>query len=72
MDWLLLLIVVTTSAPAALKNHCRRAKTEKNGGFLDTQETSGKVATCITKKIADISMTKVVKSEEMEPGTEKE
>ena len=40
--------------------------------MLDIQETSGKVATCITKKIADISMTKVVKSEEMEPGTEKE
>ena len=62
---------MTTRAPVALNNPCRRARTEKNGGLLYIQETRGKVATCITKKIADISMVKVVKSEEMELGTEK-
>ena len=56
---------MTTGVPAALKNPGRRVRTEKNGGLLDIQETSGKVATCITKNC------RYFKSEEMEPGTQK-
>ena len=71
MDWILLIIVVTTSAPAGLKNHCRRARTEKTAGSSIYKKQVARWQ-LVLQKIADISMTKVVKSEEMEPGTEKE